>query len=657
MLKLNLIDMYKKLYESEERRRKRNNKSKKYNDIDDSLPEFDSYDDYIEYTKTDKYKKNRDKQNNYSVTYNKKPIKKEYKELDYTMDGSVKQLFLNLTKMTTTFDKENTLQQFLPKNIEVDDHGNYFINIGDSKSMFCCHLDVYCKEYKRVYHIIEGNIISSDGTTVLGGDDKAGMVVMLKMIENNVPGLYYFFRGEEGTTSPSGTWGSKNALKSYKDIFKTYNRCIAFDRRGFKSIISRMMYNDCCSDEFVTALSSEFKKYGMEYETDKTGVWTDSGVFMETIPECTNISVGYLSEHTFNETQDIKHLEDLCNAAIKIDWEKLPTKRDPSIVPVGVGNYKYDWDFEWDSSYYNRKKRKSSAVTYSKNSFKSAEDIFEDIQDLLLSIGYECLNDHDFDEAEEMYFSSFNTNDFFAIRIINSEIYMSDEYVKIYTCYGSFEDFKKYVRTETGLSDDIDDETANARVIIPDVLQKEKIETFKKIVLRYPTISTLIVKHLKNSKTAEIPNELWYKLEKIMSETMKLKMDYSGEEGYSVDDFVEWAYKNLDKLSNDLKIKDKKQGLFSSYLDDTSDYTDEQTEIFSKLIQNDRELVKLVLKDIDIQKSPKVRESTSDKIIESLKKYNINSKEGLKNINPQTFCLFIFDFTESINKFYDDLPF
>lgn len=650
--------MYKKLYESEERRR-RNNKHKNRNrnndDNNDVLPDFDSFDDYIEYTKSDKY--NRNQHQKYSVSVDKKTNKKEYKELDYTMDGSVKQLFLNLTKMTTTFDKENTLIDFLPKNIQTDKFGNYFIKIGESKSMFCCHLDVYCKDYKRVYHIIDENIISTDGTTVLGADDKSGMVVMLKMIENNVPGLYYFFRGEEGVTSPSGTWGSRNALKEYSHIFKTYKRCISFDRRGFKSIISTMMYNDCCSNEFVNSLSSEFKKYGMNYESDNTGIWTDSGVFMQIIPECTNLSVGYLSEHTFNETQDIKHLENLCNASIKINWEDLPTKRNPLEMSDKVGNYRYNSykDYDYDYDYYNRKKN-TNRTYYSKDSFKEPIFIFYDVRDLLAEIGYECLNEYDFQETEEMYFSSYHTNDFFAIRIINSEIYMSDELVKKYTCYGNFDNFKKFVDSETGsLSDN--DSIQRGEVVIPDKLNKEKNKTFEKIISEYPDISKKIIKYLNKTNSIEIPNELWFNLKKLMSDTMKLKMDYTGKEGYSVDDFVEWTYNNLEKLSNDIKTNGKKQGKFSSYLDDTTDYTDTQVEIFSKLIESERLLVNLVLKDIDIQKSPRVRNVTSDRITESLKKYKINIKEGLKNINPQTFCLFVFDFTDSINEYYNDFPF
>jgi hypothetical protein len=65
----------------------------------------------------------------------------------------------------------------------------------------------------------------------------------------------------------------------------------------------------------------------MSYIKDDGGVYTDSAEF-DYIPECTNISVGYYSEHTVNEQQDINHLIDLCVACVSVDWESLPVVRD-----------------------------------------------------------------------------------------------------------------------------------------------------------------------------------------------------------------------------------------------------------------------------------------------------------------------------------------
>jgi hypothetical protein len=60
---------------------------------------------------------------------------------------------------------------------------------------------------------------------------------------------------------------------------------------------------------------------------DPTGVFTDSASFMETIPECTNVSVGYFEEHTKNEHQNMTFLQKLADACLNVKWESLPTVR------------------------------------------------------------------------------------------------------------------------------------------------------------------------------------------------------------------------------------------------------------------------------------------------------------------------------------------
>jgi len=245
----------------------------------------------------------------------------------------VKNTFLKLTSRTYPFGYENEVidllreNDLIPNDISQDESGNWFLKIGESKTMFTSHLDTACKEQVEVRHVIEGNMIKTDGKSVLGADDKSGMTVMLYMIKHKVPGLYYFFFGEE-----VGCVGSSLAAKD--PMFKGYDRCVAFDRRGTDSIITYQSSKRCCSDDFARSLQSEFRKNGMTYKLDEGGIYTDSAEFTEVIPECTNISVGYYSEHTHTERQDISHLERLANAVIGINWEKLVTKRDPKVVTV-----------------------------------------------------------------------------------------------------------------------------------------------------------------------------------------------------------------------------------------------------------------------------------------------------------------------------------
>lgn len=240
----------------------------------------------------------------------------------------VRKKFLQLTSFTTPYEKEYILKNYLPEGVKSDNYGNYYYILGDSSTMFACHLDNYCNTVRKVKHVINNNLIKTDGNTILGADDKAGLIVLLYMIENNIPGLYYFFIGEE-----VGCVGSdKISMEWYRsDFSKKISKVISFDRRGKTSIITEQLYGICCSDRFAKELSRRLNStgYNLNFKPDNTGLLTDSAQFAYIVPECTNISVGYENEHTVKEYQDIDFLSRLCKSVCSIDWETLPVERIP----------------------------------------------------------------------------------------------------------------------------------------------------------------------------------------------------------------------------------------------------------------------------------------------------------------------------------------
>lgn len=272
---------------------------------------------------------------------------------------NIKKTFLKLTRKTYPYGFEDQLKNYLPIGYFNDKHGNYYYQIGDSKTAFTCHLDTACKTQVEVVHKFEKNIISTDGRSILGADDKAGMTILLYMIFKRVPGLYCFFIGEE-----VGCIGSGKAADD--DWFQNFYRMISFDRRGTKSVITFQSSKRCCSDDFAEALSKELNKHSLNMEPDNTGVYTDSAEFTGVIPECTNISVGYYKEHTTMEHQDIDHLIKLCLASVKIDWESLPVKRNPKDIEYKPYSYSYGtYGSKGYSSYdYDTKKYDKGHSTY-----------------------------------------------------------------------------------------------------------------------------------------------------------------------------------------------------------------------------------------------------------------------------------------------------
>lgn len=302
---------------------------------------------------------------------------------------NIKETFLKLTSNRTPKGLEDNVIKLIPEfNFEKDEFDNYFIIIKKSDgtfsdTMFTAHLDtidrgpsnwdnkkwdavgqkwIYPEKEgdedkdKPIKHTFEDDFIKSDGKTNLGADDKAGVTIMLNLMSEDVPGLYYFFMGEE-----SGCAGSSSLSRVFKDKvtegkLPDVNRVIAFDRRGYDSVITNQMGTVCCSDEFAKEIANKLNEYGFWYKPDDSGIYTDSAEFVDIIPECTNISVGYFNEHSTTEKQDIVFLELLAVVLTKIDWDSLKITRDITNVTYRgkKSTYnRYGWNWEDYGGYYD----------------------------------------------------------------------------------------------------------------------------------------------------------------------------------------------------------------------------------------------------------------------------------------------------------------
>jgi hypothetical protein len=197
----------------------------------------------------------------------------------------------------------------------------------DNRTLFVAHVDTV--------HRKEGpNKIKQTSThwyadgAALGADDGAGVAMLMHLMYSGVSAYYVFTQGEE-----CGGIGATWLAKHDADLLSEFDRAIAFDRRGIDSVITHQGRGRCCSDAFADALSSELNAdLTLMYLPDNTGVYTDTAEFIEVIPECTNISVGYYSEHSDKESLDILHFQALADRVALIDWDSLPTDRDPTEV-------------------------------------------------------------------------------------------------------------------------------------------------------------------------------------------------------------------------------------------------------------------------------------------------------------------------------------
>ncbi len=219
--------------------------------------------------------------------------------------------FLQLTKKTYPHGTESGLEKYLPEGYIKDQFDNYYFVVGEKPTtMFTCHLDTACSTQVDVKHVFDDKYIKTDGTSVLSADDKAGMTVILYMIKKEIPGVYYFFVGEE-----CGCIGSGKVSRDWSNnpFSEQITKVVSFDRRGTDSIITEQWGGVCCSTNFAVELSKRLNSVekSFNYRPDPTGIYTDSAKFISLVPECTNISVGYYGEHGHSEKQDIEHLKKL----------------------------------------------------------------------------------------------------------------------------------------------------------------------------------------------------------------------------------------------------------------------------------------------------------------------------------------------------------
>jgi hypothetical protein len=231
-------------------------------------------------------------------------------------------LLLDLLSETCPYGNEERVHKFLPPGGEFDDVGNYIMKVGESKTLFACHMDTVSQKVEKVKPWYDnGWIYSKTKAYCLGGDDRCGMLCCIAMINANVPGTYIFHIGEE-----RGTIGANHIASTY-DLTQ-FNKAIEFDRRGVNSVITRMMCSTMCSDAFSIELAN---RLGMTFAPDKTGLYTDVYKYAKAIPEVTNVSVGYYNEHSSKEKINADWLvNELIPQLLTIDWETLPIERDPS---------------------------------------------------------------------------------------------------------------------------------------------------------------------------------------------------------------------------------------------------------------------------------------------------------------------------------------
>lgn len=258
------------------------------------------------------------------------------------------------------------IRRFLiPLKLLVDQYGNYYKRIGTDPILWSCHTDTVHDEKGMLAVGFDGDevgISDKDKSNCLGADDTAGIWLMVQMIKANKPGLYIFHRDEE-----HGRKGSQFISKSMTKQLKGIKFAVALDRKGQDSVITHQMGQRCCSTDFAKSMIDGL---GLGFKEDDTGSYTDTASYVDLIPECTNLSVGYTGAHTRFERLNLAFIFRLRKALLALDVTKLVEKRKPGEKEYksysyqgnnrtwggdgGMGGWAGDGgDMGWGTTYFN----------------------------------------------------------------------------------------------------------------------------------------------------------------------------------------------------------------------------------------------------------------------------------------------------------------
>jgi hypothetical protein len=231
-----------------------------------------------------------------------------------------------------------------PLGVQQDECGNIFKRIGDAPIMWSSHTDTVHRLQGMQQVEVDGpwaRLPDKSKSNCLGADDTAGVWLMSEMIKANRPGLYVFHYGEERGGIGSNYIANKN--KKFLDGIKC---AIALDRRGYDDVITHQ-FGRCCSDTFATALAN---KLG-DFKPSPHGVFTDTANYVDDIPECTNLSVGYFNQHCKDECLNLEFISELRDKLCDLDFSDLPIERDPNDKKYDIGYGGTPWEWNYDGVY------------------------------------------------------------------------------------------------------------------------------------------------------------------------------------------------------------------------------------------------------------------------------------------------------------------
>ena len=205
-------------------------------------------------------------------------------------------MFRTILRMTQTelFDylvdilKEKNYNVIVGKN-NILNGREYIAAKGNIPIVLLAHLDTVFPDETRknmsIYHDSEQGVIWSPNG--LGADDRAGVYMILQILETTDLRPHILFTTDEESTSI----GAEAVSSKRKELFGEVSYIIELDRQGYKECV----FYDCDNPQFQKLIEN----YGFKTEQ---GTFTDISIICPSWGVAgVNLSVGYLWEHSYIE--------------------------------------------------------------------------------------------------------------------------------------------------------------------------------------------------------------------------------------------------------------------------------------------------------------------------------------------------------------------
>ena len=145
--------------------------------------------------------------------------------------------------------------------------------------------------------LIDDKISGSGKNRVLGGDDKCGIFIALKVAEilKDIP-MKILFTVEEET----GCNGAKHFVKTNSRWLDDVKYSLTIDRRDYRHLLWSQRGVRSCSDDFAAELMYHGIRVGIPVQLEDGGS-ADVVVLRDYVPNAVNISAGYYKAHSSSE--------------------------------------------------------------------------------------------------------------------------------------------------------------------------------------------------------------------------------------------------------------------------------------------------------------------------------------------------------------------